>query len=161
MKPSMKPATICLVLFAFAVACHKKGSNPPENTGIPGVYNVRGTIATRTYPEWPNEDNLPASYDTVAWDTTIQVVQEVADIFRFFGLGYSNMDRKDGPDCPFIDECGFFGTQHSDTLNFVAVTDPGGETGGSCRFAGDSAFFLYYYNYRNITKTYSLSGKRR
>jgi hypothetical protein len=163
----MKFATIFLVFLIIAAggiigAGCKKSSKPGSGSaGIPGVYNVRGTIATRTYPSWPNENNYPAAYDTIAWDTLIQVVHENTDTFRFFGLGFTSMDRTDGPNCQFEEECVFFGTQDADTLNFVPVTDPGGETSGSCWFVGDSAYFLYYYNYRNITKTYTLSGLRQ
>src|ERR1700721_1276785 len=99
----MKFATIFLVFLIIAAGgiigtgCKKSSKPGSGSAGIPGVYNVRGTIATRTYPFWPNENNYPATYDTIAWDTLIQVVHENTDTFRFFGLGFTSMDRTDGP----------------------------------------------------------------
>jgi len=68
----------------------------------------------------------------------------------------------DGPDCSVYDyACGFFGTQSADTLNFIGILELGANTYGSSWFVGDSAYFLYYYNYRNLTMTYNLTGLRK
>jgi hypothetical protein len=157
----MKVLTICLLMLGIAAGC-KKSSNPGQPE-LAGNYKVSGTIVTQTYPCWPCLDSIAPSYQTSAFDTTIQVVHVNTDTFRLYGLDYTGMMTMDGPDCqPFQSYCGFFAIGQADSLIWITINDdPGGYNTGGALIKGDSAYFTYYYSWRNIFRTYSLSGRRQ
>ena len=157
----MKVLAICLLILGIALGCKKNSSK--GQSGLAGTYKVSGTIVTRTYPCWPCLDSVPPSYQTVKFDTLIQVVNVNSDTFRLFGLDYSGMYTPDGPDCPYDPpSCGFFAIGQADSLTWIPITDdPGGVNTGGAVIKGDSAYFLYYYTFRNIFQTYTLSGLRQ
>ncbi|HET6253439.1 MAG TPA: hypothetical protein VFE32_05170 [Puia sp.] len=151
----MKFPTICLLLFALAVSCKKT-----SNASLAGSYKVSGTITTRSYPCWPCLDSVAPTYNTVPFDTLIKVVHVNSDTFRLYGLDYHNMDTQDGP-CTYSYLCGFFAIGMADSLSWIPINDdPGGTIGGGALIKGDSAYFTYYQNFRNVLTTYSLSGRR-
>jgi hypothetical protein len=156
----MKLLTICLLMLGIAAGC-KKGSNPGLS-GFAGSYKVSGIIVTKSYPCWPCLDSIAPSYQTSTFDTTIQIVHVNSDTFRLYGLDYTGMSTEDGPDCPYDPLCGFFATGQADSLIWITIDDdPGGYNTGGALIKGDSAYFTYYWSWRNIFRTYVLSGPRQ